>query len=268
MAIIKYTAAVNKIRRSWNMISGHYVRSYPISDSIIHFGPLCPGEDKLKILGNIRGKRVLELGCGAGQNSVALSRAGAIVTAVDFAEAQLEKGRLLAFKNDMNIEFIAGDISDLSQFKKNGFDIAFSACSISFIKNIEKTFSEIHRVVKPDGRLILSDMHPLQYILDEIEGGVTFNHRFPYKPITMRWSWDFEARNGHKSLSAGFKHYVRSLSYFHNALVDAGFAVSRILEPKSTRQTPHRGFSREIWREYKYIAEHLPITYIMVCERQ
>jgi len=170
-------------------------------------------------------------------------------------------------EHKLDIKFVACDISDLSQFADRSFDIAFSSCTISFVKDIEKAFSEAYRVLVPGGRLIVTDMHPLQYILDEVDGGVSFNHTYPYTPIEMRWSWDFEARKGQKKLSAGFKHYVRSLSDYHNALVDTGFGVERILEPKSTLATPHKGFSQEIWREYRYIAKNLPITYIMLCRK-
>jgi ubiquinone/menaquinone biosynthesis C-methylase UbiE len=259
---------VSKVRDSWNKISEHYVRNYAISTEIIHYGPLCPGEDKLQLLGDLNGLRVIELGCGAGQNSIALAKAGARVTALDFAEVQLEKGRELAEKQKLAIEFIAADISDLSRFAESSFDLAFSSCAISFVQDIEKAFAEAYRVVVPRGRFILTDMHPLQYILDEIKGGVRFNHAYPCeKPIEMRWSWDFEERRGQKKLSAGFKHYVRPLSAYHNALVDAGFTVERIIEPKATLKTPHIGFSKEIWREYRYIAKHLPITYIMLCRK-
>jgi ubiquinone/menaquinone biosynthesis C-methylase UbiE len=259
---------MSKIRNSWNKISEHYVSNYNISTEIIHYGPLCPGEDKLQLLGDLKGLRVIELGCGAGQNSIALARAGARVTALDFAESQLDKGRALAQKEKIDIEFIARDISDLSPYDDSSFDLGFSSCTISFVEDIVKTFAEAFRVLVPGGRFVLCDMHPLQYILDEIDGGVKFNHPYPSdKPITMRWSWDFEARNGQKKLSAGFMHYVRPLSAYHNALVDAGFAVERILEPKSTLDTPHLGFSKEIWREYRYIAKNLPITYILLCRK-
>jgi ubiquinone/menaquinone biosynthesis C-methylase UbiE len=259
---------MSKIRDSWNKISGHYVRNYAISTEIIHYGPLCPGEDKLQLLGDLKGLRVIELGCGAGQNSIALARAGAQVTSLDFAESQLDKGREMAQEGNFDIEFIAGDISDLSRFGDSSFDLGFSSCTISFVDDIARVFAEVYRVVVPGGLFVLTDMHPLQYILDEIDGGVKFNHPYPSeKPITMRWSWDFEARKGQKKLSAGFMHYVRPISEYHNALADSGFIVERILEPKTTLKTPHLGFSKEIWREYRYIAKNIPITYIMLCRK-
>jgi ubiquinone/menaquinone biosynthesis C-methylase UbiE len=256
---------VSKIRQSWNAIAGHYAWCYPISTKVVHYGPLCPGEDKLGLLADLAGKHVLELGCGAGQNSVALARAGAIVTAVDFSDAQIEQARAASIKNGTEITFAVADVCDLSRYRTESFDVAISACTIAFVEDIKKAFTEACRVIRPGGLFILSDMHPLQYIVDETSKGMRFNHAYPFKPFAMKWSWDFSGSEKWKAISAPFKHYVRSISDYHNALTESGFEVERILEPKPTLKTPHIGFSREIIREYKYIASHLPITFIMVC---
>jgi ubiquinone/menaquinone biosynthesis C-methylase UbiE len=260
---------VVNIHSSWNKIARHYVRQYDISTNIIHYGPLCPGEDKLKLLGNLSGKKVLDLGCGAGQNAIALAAKGAKVTAVDFSEIQIEQARQLASLKKADINFIVSDISKLPAIADSQFDLAISACAIAFVKNLNQAFGETYRVLKPGGKFVLSDMHPLQYILDEGDDSVSFNHPFPHQPILFKWRWDFGAKEGFATdpLKASFQHYVRSLSTYHNALVEAGFVVEKMLEPKSTLRSPHTGFSREIWKEYKYIASHLPITYIFVCRK-
>ncbi len=251
------------IRKSWDKIAEPYRKRYEISTDVVHYGPLCPGEDKLHILGDIKGKSIIDLGCGGGQNAVALAKMGARVTAVDFSHEQIRLAENLASELDASIDFITGEISDLSRLPKSGFDIAISACAIAYVPDINSTFAEAFRVLKPGGRFILSDMNPLQYIMDEIDGGVEFNHKYPYAPILLKWRWEFDELQR----APGFQHYVRSISCYHNALTAAGFAVSKILEPKSTPDTPHIGFSKEILEEYKYIAEHIPITFIMTCRR-
>jgi ubiquinone/menaquinone biosynthesis C-methylase UbiE len=257
------------VQGSWNKIARHYARQYRISDKIIHYGPLCPGEDNLKLLGYLRGKKVLDLGCGAGQNAIALARQGARVAAVDFSEAQIAQARRLANQQGLKPNFIVGDICGPLPFPDSHFDLIISACAIAFVKNIDKAFQEVFRMLKAGGKFILSDMHPLQYILDEDCDTVRFNHPYPHKPILFKWNWDFDGIKGLAKgrLKAYFQHYVRSLSAYHNALTGAGLVVERMLEPKSTMNTPHIGFSREIWKEYKYIASHLPITFIMVCRK-
>jgi hypothetical protein len=143
-----------------------------------------------------------------------------------------------------------------------------SACAIAFVKEIDLVFAEAFRVLKQGSTFVLSDMHPLQYIFDEIKGGVRFNNPYPFSPILLKWRWDFQPSDkAGRALDVPFQHYVRSLSYYQNTLIDAGFRIEKTLEPKATRISPHKGFSSEIWSEYRYIAQHLPITYIIVARK-
>ena len=201
-----------------------------ISSNDVHYGPLCPGESRLNLLGDITGKKVLDIGCGAGQNAVALAKAGAVVSAVDFSEHQIGHARELASNKNVNIDFRVGDIRKLDAFPNSNFDLVLSACAISFVKEIDLVFGEAFRVLKRDGALILSDMHPLQYILDEIKGGTRFNHAYPFAPILMKWRWEFgpTSEDG-DAIDIPFHHYVRSLAQYHNVLVDCGFAMERII---------------------------------------
>ncbi len=251
------------VRKSWDRIAEPYRKRYEISTDIVHYGPLCPGEDKLHLLGEIEGESVIDLGCGGGQNAIALSRMGAKVTAVDFSHEQIRLAESLASDHNVSIDFITGQISDLSFLPDSIYDLAISACTIAFVEDIGSAFAEAFRILKPSGKFILSDMNPLQYIIDEIEGGVEFNHIYPYEPILLKWRWEFDELKR----APGFQHYVRSIPRYHNALTAAGFTVSKILEPKSTLDTPHIGFSEEIMVEYKYIADHIPVTFIIVCRK-
>ncbi len=260
---IKYTKIVANVKKSWNIIAEHYNRKYEISCDNIHYGPLCPGEAKLSLLGDMKGLRVIDLGCGGGQNAVALSKMGAEVTAIDFSGKQIKQAELLAKLNNVDIDFQVSDIESLSSFESQSFDIAISACAISFVKNIKRAFKGVHRILKSSAIFALSDMNPLQYILDETDDGVMFNTPYPQKPLLLKWSWEFEAIKR----SPGFQHYVRPISAYHNSLVDAGFMVRKMLEPKSTMNTPHKGFSKEIIDEYGYIAKNIPITFILLCQK-
>ena len=255
--------AVANVRKSWDTIAPHYRTRYEISTEIVHYGPLCPGEDKLRLLGGLSGKNVIDLGCGCGQNAIALAKMGARVTGVDFSDGQIAQAQELAAVHNQPIDFRTGDIGDLSSFPDSGFDIAISACAISFVENIGSVFKETFRILKPGGVFVLSDMNPLQYILDENGSGVEFNHPYPFSPILLKWGWEFEKLSN----TPRFQHFVRSISEYFNVITDSGFTVSKILEPRPTLDTPHLGFSKEIMEEYKYIADHIPITFIMVCRK-
>jgi len=268
MPAMPYTMRVANLKKSWNAIARPYGRRYRIASNTVHYGPLCPGEDKLHLLGNMAGLRALDLGCGGGHNSIALSRLGAEVTAVDFSEEQIAAARNLAAKGGFDATFMVGDIGELSALEDGSFDLVISVCAISFVKDENRVFAEAHRLLRPGGRLILSDMHPVQYILDENPKGVAFNNSYPFDPFRMRWRWEFDGDHRGAPIDVNFEHYVRSVPHYCNALIDSGFSISRILEPKPTSRTPHIGFSREILQEYPYIAKHLPITFIIGASRE
>ena len=246
------------VKKSWDKIAHLYSRKYLIKTNTVHYGPLCPGENKFRLLGEMSGLRAVDLGCGAGQNSIALARAGAHVTGVDFSSRQLAEASRLAADEGVTIEFINSDLTVLSGLKDDSFDIGISACAMAFVEKLGQALAEVYRILKPGGRFVLSVMHPMQYIIDGEKGDLDFNSTYPFVPRLLRWDWDFPER------TVKFQHYLRSVGEYHNCLNKSGFTVKRILEPKPTLQTPHRGFSKEIMSEYPYIARHLPITLIFL----
>jgi SAM-dependent methyltransferase len=249
------------VKKSWDKLTKLYLQNYPIQYNTIHYGPLCPGENKLNLLGDISGLKAIDLGCGAGQNVVAMAKAGAIATGIDFSSKQIEQAKILAERESVDAEFFESDMRTLSRFKNQSFDMGITACAIAFVKELNEVLSEIFRILKPGGRFVLAVMHPTQYIIDGDEGSMYFNSTYPFKPRTLKWSWDI------KESSIPFQHYLRSVSEYHNALADAGFRVSKILEPKPYMKSPHIGITEEIMKEYPYIAKHLPITLIMLAHK-
>ena len=89
------------MRAAWNTISPHYQAEHQIPADFVHYGPHCPNEDQLQLLGDTRGKRVLEIGCGGGQCSVAFAKRGAIATGLDISDEQVKFARRLAEANEV-----------------------------------------------------------------------------------------------------------------------------------------------------------------------
>jgi len=77
------------LRKSWNAISPHYQEAHKIPTDFVHYGPHCPNEDQLQLIGDVQGKQVLEIGCGGGQCSIAFAKRGASVTGLDLSDAQI-----------------------------------------------------------------------------------------------------------------------------------------------------------------------------------
>ena len=140
-----------EMANAWDKISPSYQKRYDIKTNDIHWGPLCPSENKLKLLGEIKGKKIIEVGAGAGQNSIVLSNQGASVTAFDISKKQLDYGRKLAKKKNIKVNFVRGDFQELRKyFDPNSFEIAMSVYALQYCNTLESmnnTFNQIYEIL-------------------------------------------------------------------------------------------------------------------------
>jgi ubiquinone/menaquinone biosynthesis C-methylase UbiE len=114
----------------------------------------------LSHLGDVSGKRLLDLGCGAGENSVYFARKGARCTATDYSPRMLEKALKLAAANGVQIEGRTMNAMEI-EFPTDTFDIVYAANVLHHVPDPLTTLREIHRVLKPGGKLCFWD--PLRH---------------------------------------------------------------------------------------------------------
>jgi ubiquinone/menaquinone biosynthesis C-methylase UbiE len=102
------------------------------------------------------GKRALDIGTGTGQFAVYLARGGFDVTAIDISEAMIAAARRYAADQRLNIDFKTGDAESLD-FADRTFDVVVSRNTLWTLPRPQKALMEWRRVLKPGGRLMLSD---------------------------------------------------------------------------------------------------------------
>jgi ubiquinone/menaquinone biosynthesis C-methylase UbiE len=107
--------------------------------------------DRYGIIGDVRGKRVLCLAGGGGQQSAAFGLLGANVSVLDITEAQLEKDREAAAHYGFQTETVQGDMRDLSHFADDSFDVVYQSYSINFVPDADTVLDEVARVTRADG---------------------------------------------------------------------------------------------------------------------
>lgn len=137
--------------------------------------------------GTLKGKKVLCLASGGGQQGPILAAAGADVTVYDMSENQLNQDRMVATRDQLNMHLIQGDMRDLSQFEDQSFDLIFHPCSNGFIPDIQPVWNECSRVLKVGGELLSGFANPAVYIFDYdkgAEGEVFVRHKLPYSDET------------------------------------------------------------------------------------
>ena len=111
-----------------------------------------------RLLGDVRGLAVVDIGCGTGRHALRLARAGALVQALDFSEAMLHRARLKT--GSSNIVFRVHDLAQPLPFPDGDFDRVVCGLVIDHIADLSGLFREMHRVCRPTGFAVVSVMHP------------------------------------------------------------------------------------------------------------
>lgn len=134
--------------------------------------------------GDVRGKDILCLASGGGQQAPILAAAGANVTSFDASAKQLEKDRFVAERENLKIHIEQGDAADLSRFASESFDLIFHPCSNCFMAELQPIWNECFRVLRPGGALLSGFNNPIVYIFDfkaeDNEGILKLKNKLPY----------------------------------------------------------------------------------------
>jgi SAM-dependent methyltransferase len=129
-------------------------------------------------VGDVAGLDVLHLQCHIGFDSISLARRGARVTGADFSPASLAKGRALAERAGVDVEFVEADATALPDALQGRFDLVYSTIGvICWIEDIDAWMRSAHAALRPGGRLVLVEIHPLYNMIAADE---PFALDFPY----------------------------------------------------------------------------------------
>jgi ubiquinone/menaquinone biosynthesis C-methylase UbiE/ADP-ribose pyrophosphatase YjhB (NUDIX family) len=209
-------------RAAWDAISADYQEKHKLKTDTAHYGMRMPTERDLRLLGDVRGRRVLEIGCGGGQCAVAFAREGAVVTAIDQSEEQLRFARALAAKEGVRVEFLRGDITTLPEVRSGSQDAVFSSHALGYVEDIATCLAEVYRVLRRGGLFVFATLHPVAAMLGE-GGSLTVTRA--YWEEYSEWEWG-------EGSGVWMRDWVRSIERWFTLLREAGFTVDRILEPR------------------------------------
>jgi SAM-dependent methyltransferase/ADP-ribose pyrophosphatase YjhB (NUDIX family) len=209
-------------KAAWDMISAAYQAKHRLKTDAAHYGPRLPTENDLRLLGDVAGKRILEIGCGGGQCSIAFAKQGAVATGIDQSAVQLQHARGLATAEGVRVEFIEGDITTLPQIKTASQDAVFSAYALDYVEDAATCFAEVARVLKPGGLFVFSVCHPVRGMMADDD---PFRIERSYWDVYQEWEWS-------DAPGVWLRSWTRTVEDWFGLLRGAGFTVDRILEPK------------------------------------
>lgn len=170
-------------KTSWNAkVDTHVKSDFYFVDEFLK-GRNSLNSIELDLLGDVKGKSILHLQCHFGQDSISLSRLGAKVTGVDLSDKAIETARDLTKQCETDTQFICSDVYDLPNVLDEKFDIVYTSYgTVGWLPDLEKWANVIHHFLKPGGKFIMAEFHPVIWMFDDDFNEVKYNY-FNEKPI-------------------------------------------------------------------------------------
>jgi len=190
-----------------------------LSTEVIEYGPGIPTEAELRLVGDVAGKRVLNLGCGAGSAAIALARQGAKVIAVDASASQLAAARTAAEAAEVKLELHHAPLAELAFVRADTIDVALSVYGFAGIDDVDRVFRQVDRCLKPERPMVFSVSHPVADIVDLDDRARVHRAYDAADPIGWMQGEDTMIE------------YPRTISSLFTSLGRANFRVDTILEP-------------------------------------
>ena len=243
---------------AWERASRDYLARRGGDADAVSYGNLAPTEHELMVLGEVRGLRVLDWGCGGGHNAVACAIAGATVVGVDFSRNQLVEAERLAQSHDVNVTWQLGDEGSLAEFEAASFDVVLAIQVLQYTTDPRGVLQHLARILRPTGKVVISfDHHIRASFFDEADEEFS---PFPvrnYDDLTPL-RWDFNGQVPMQSLH-------RPLGQWIEWVGAAGLTVQRVVEALAPPDVRH-----ELWPEDSPLAplRCIPHTVIMTATRQ
>jgi len=252
------TARAN--RRWWDNEANDYYAEHGsfLGDDDFVWGPEGLREADAGLLGDVRGKQLLEIGAGAAQCSRFAARHGARVVATDLSGGMLRQGRDLnrrfAVELGLTVPLVQCDGTRLP-FADGSFDTVFTSYGVvPFVADSAAVMAEAARVLRAGGRFVFSTTHPIRWALPDDPGypgltiGSSYFDRTPY----------VEERSG----AATYVEHHRTMGDRVRELTAAGLRLVDLVEPEWPAE------NQQVWGGWSPLRGALiPGTAIFVCEK-
>ena len=221
--------SVRANRRWWDAAAPAYLAEHgtDLGDADFLWCPEGLREADAHLLGDVTGRRVLEVGCGSAPCGRWLRTAGADVVAFDVSAGMLAQAADLNRTTGIAVPLLQADVGALP-LASEAFDLAFSSYgALPFVTDARAALAEVARVLRPGGRFVASVNHPMRWPFpdspdpEDLRIVSSYFDRTPYVEVD----------------DAGEVSYVehhRTVGDWVRAVVDAGLVVEDLIEPEWT----------------------------------
>lgn len=215
-------------RRDWDAYADEYQSTHGtfLGDAGFIWSPEGVDEAEVRVLGDVDGRDVLEIGCGAAQCARWLTARGARAVGLDVSHRQLQHGRRIDLDSGSSVPTVCATATDLP-FADGSFDIAFSSFgALQFVYDAGAAVAEVARVLRPGGRFAFSVTHPIRWSMPDdptAEGLVVTSSYWDRTPYVEQDAETGEPR---------YVEHHRTVGDWVRVLARHGFRLEDLVEPE------------------------------------
>jgi ubiquinone/menaquinone biosynthesis C-methylase UbiE len=223
---------------------------------------------ELEIFEDVKGKSILHLQCHFGQDSISLCRLGAEVTGVDLSDKAIESAIKIAQQTNSNTQFICCDLYDLENHLDKEFDIVFTSYgTITWLPDLDKWGKLITRFLKPDGKFIFVEFHPVVWMFDDNFDKIGYSY-FNVEPIVETETGTYADKDA--EISQSYVSWNHSMSEVVSSLINNSMDIIHFQEYD---YTPYHIFSNMTEFEpnkfrIKHLDKKIPMVYSIVARKR
>jgi SAM-dependent methyltransferase len=178
------------------------------------------------LLPELRDKRVLDLGCGFGWHCrYARQQDARSVVGVDLSEKMLARARETT--SDPRIDYRRVAIEDID-FAPAEFDVVISSLALHYVEQFHRVCQKVYQYLIPGGTFVLSVEHPVYTALETQDWCYGPNRERLHWPVD---NYQQEGIRHARWIADDVVKYHRTLATYVNTLLDAGFVITRVVEP-------------------------------------
>ncbi|GGH81234.1 SAM-dependent methyltransferase [Pullulanibacillus pueri] len=208
---------IDQNKQGWNKVAHHFNGK----DALPSYGPFTQTEEELGLFGDLKNKKVLEIGYGSGHSLRYMADQGVSeLWGVDLSESQKKAAEMTLKGLDTHL-YCAPMEKDIG-LPTNYFDVVFSIYAIGWTTQLQQTFTLIYNYLKPGGQFIFSWDHPLYAHLKMEEGKVYLEGSYQQEDLMT-----FENFKGE---GVPMVVHKRKLATYINTLIQVGFTIEALIE--------------------------------------
>ena len=251
------TESARANRRWWDAAAPAYLAEHgaDLGDADFLWCPEGLREADARLLGDVTGQRVLEIGCGSAPCARWLRQAGADVVALDLSAGMLARAAELNRLTGLDVPLLQADAGALP-LADASLDLACSAFGgLPFVTDVEGALTEVARVLRPGGRFVASVNHPMRWPFpdspdpEDLQVISSYFDRTPYVETDEHGN-------------TVYAEHHRTVGDWVRAVVGSGLVLDDLLEPE---WTPGRTQNWGQWSPAR--GALIPGTLILVCSK-